>query len=220
MRRVVSAQRFPISLEENESRYWETLRRTTGASWDNGIPIASRVTPPAEKSPRNAATDHDRLSGLVEVQAPTRGAPAAQACDGRNGGTGPRRHARPVPDGVRSNNHAGNGRHGRKRSALFRRTGRGRRRSVALALFVVIPALYLADRYAGPMQPDESQSTNNLTVQILRHRHPRRVLVASLVGFGSARRLARSTPLRAFRPSLRATPGTTASRRSALRKER
>src|SRR5258708_29494089 len=54
-------------------------------------------------------------------------------------------------------------------------------------------------------------------VQTLRHKRPRRAL-ASLVGFGSARQSARSTPLRAFRLSLRAKPGTTESRRSTLRK--
>jgi len=87
--------------------------------------------------------------------------PPRKPAMGEMGAPGPRRHARPVPDGVRSNNHAKTGAIAATGSPLSK-DGPGRRRRVALALFVVIPALYFADRYAGPMAPDDRQPTNDL----------------------------------------------------------
>jgi len=73
----------------------------------------------------------------------------------------PRRHVDPVSDRVHSNERAETG----AADATVSRPSKsrsGRRRRIALALFAVIAALYLADRYAGPMAPNDSRPSDNL----------------------------------------------------------
>ena len=77
------------------------------------------------------------------------------------GAQGPRRHADPVSDRVHSIDHAETGAMGASVSEPSK-SRPGRRRGIALALFTVILALYLADRYAGPIAPDDSQPSDNL----------------------------------------------------------
>jgi hypothetical protein len=77
------------------------------------------------------------------------------------GAQAPRRHADPVSDRVHSNDRAATGAMGAPVSEPSMSRPR-RRRRIALALFTIIPALYLADRYAGPMAPRDSQPSDNL----------------------------------------------------------
>ncbi len=69
---------------------------------------------------------------------------------------GPLRDAGPVPDRVPPNGHAETGAMGatvgEPANSITRRRGR-----IALAFLTVITVLYLADRYAGPMAPDNSR---------------------------------------------------------------
>jgi len=102
----------------------------------------------AYKTLRNYRREH----GVLPPRQPAMEDAGAQA---------PGRDADPVSDRVNSNNHAETGAVGATVGEPAKSQS-GRRRRVALALFLVIAALYLADRYAGPMAPDDSQSTNNL----------------------------------------------------------
>jgi hypothetical protein len=77
------------------------------------------------------------------------------------GAQGPRRHADPVSGRVHSVDHAETGAMGATVSEPSK-SRPGRRRRIALALFTVIPALYLADRYAGTIAPDDSQPSDKL----------------------------------------------------------
>src|SRR5882672_10374697 len=70
--------------------------------------------------------------------------PPRKPAMGEMGAPGPRRHARPVPDGVRSNNHEKGGEIP-PRGRLFWRAGGGRGRGVAFAFFVVPPPFFLPD---------------------------------------------------------------------------
>jgi hypothetical protein len=76
-------------------------------------------------------------------------------------GQEPRHHVDPVSDRVHSIDHAETGAMGATVSEPPKsRPGHGRR--IALALFAVILALYLADRYAGTMTPDDSRPGDKL----------------------------------------------------------
>jgi hypothetical protein len=85
--------------------------------------------------------------------------PPRKRAMGEMGTPGPRRHADPGSDRVRSNSHAETGAMGATVSSLSK-SGPGRRRRVAFAFFAAITALYLADRYAGPRAPDSEPSDN------------------------------------------------------------
>src|SRR5712691_6120379 len=87
--------------------------------------------------------------------------PPRKRATGEMGEPAPSSRARPVSDGVRSNNYAETGAMGATVSSLSK-SGPGRGRRVAFAFFAAITALYLADRYAGPGAPDERQPTNKL----------------------------------------------------------
>jgi hypothetical protein len=69
----------------------------------------------------------------------------------------PRPHAAPAFDRVDSNDRAATGAMG---ATVSEPSKRGPRRRIVLTLFVIVPALYLADRYSGPMVPGDSQSSD------------------------------------------------------------
>jgi len=73
----------------------------------------------------------------------------------------PTRHADPVSDHAESVDRAESGAKGAMPIEPSKNRP-GRRRRIALALFTVIPALYLADRYAGTMAPDDSRPSEKL----------------------------------------------------------
>jgi hypothetical protein len=77
------------------------------------------------------------------------------------GAQAPGRHADPVSDRVHSVDHAETGATGATVSAPSK-SKPGRRRRVAFALCAVVAALYLADRYAGPIAPKDSQPKDTL----------------------------------------------------------
>jgi len=77
-----------------------------------------------------------------------------------SGAQGPRRQADPAPDLVHSDNHAETGTVGASVGEPST-SSPGLWRHAALVLFIVVAALYLANRYAGPMAPDESQPADN-----------------------------------------------------------
>ena len=70
---------------------------------------------------------------------------------------GPELHASPAFGRVNSNDHATAG---TWRAAASEPSKTGLRHRIALALFIVISALYLADRYSGPMAPSDSQPSD------------------------------------------------------------
>jgi hypothetical protein len=72
----------------------------------------------------------------------------------------PRRHADPASDRVHSSDRAETGAMGATVSGLSKSTP-WRWHRIALVLFIVIAALYLADRYAGSKAPDESQPADS-----------------------------------------------------------
>jgi hypothetical protein len=78
-----------------------------------------------------------------------------------SGAQGPTCHADAAPDRVHSVDHAETGAMGARVSEPSKRRP-GSRRGIALALFIVIPALYLADRYAGPMAPGDTRPSDKL----------------------------------------------------------
>jgi curved DNA-binding protein CbpA len=73
---------------------------------------------------------------------------------------GQRPHADPTSDRVHSDVHAETG---AMRATVGEPSERrpGHWRHIALALFAAIPALYLADRYAGPRAPDDSRPSDS-----------------------------------------------------------
>jgi hypothetical protein len=77
------------------------------------------------------------------------------------GAHGARRHADPVSDSAQSIDHAETGAMGAT-PIEPRKSRPGGRRSIALALFIVIPALYLADRYAGSIAPGDTRPSDKL----------------------------------------------------------
>jgi hypothetical protein len=70
------------------------------------------------------------------------------------GAQGPRRHADPASDRIHSFDHAETGAMGATVSAPSKSD---RRRRVAFAFFAVVAALYLAERYVGPVAPEDSR---------------------------------------------------------------
>jgi hypothetical protein len=68
----------------------------------------------------------------------------------RMGAQAPRRDADPVSDRINSNDRAARG------ATLSEPSRSMPKHRIALALFAIVPALYLAVRYVGPMIPDDS----------------------------------------------------------------
>lgn len=96
------------------------------------------------------------------------------------------RHADPVSDSVQPNDHEETGAMGAIPIEPSK-SRPGRRRRIALALFAVVLALYLADRYAGPIAPDDSQPGDNLNRPDIAseespRREPRWIWTGSTVG--------------------------------------
>src|SRR6266853_3154436 len=77
------------------------------------------------------------------------------------GAHGPRRHADPVSDCVQSVDQAETSAMGATASESSK-SKPGRWRPVAFALFIVAPALYLTDRYAGSIAPEETRPSESL----------------------------------------------------------
>lgn len=94
-----------------------------------------------------ALENHRREHGVLPPRKETTGA------------RGPRPHAGPAFNRVNSNDHATTGAMGATADGP---PNRGPRRRIALALFILIPALYLANRYSEPMVPSDSQSTSDI----------------------------------------------------------
>src|SRR5258708_14788139 len=102
-----------------------------------------------------------------------------------------------------------------QRSANLRRAVRGAGAVSCLRFSSLSPRCILSIATQGQATAHPTP-TPLPPVQTLRHKRPRRAL-ASLVGFGSARQSARSTPPPAFPPSLRAQPATPDNPTSPLR---
>ena len=153
---------FYATLGVDPDTDWETLRRRykrligqwhpdrfSGDAASNGI---------AEERSKQITIAYQTLENYRRehgVLPPRKRATEDKAAHGARG------RADPVSDHAESVDHAKSGAMGAM--AIEPSKSRpGRRRRIALALFTVIPALYLADRYAGTMAPNASRPTENL----------------------------------------------------------
>lgn len=114
--------------------------------------------------------------------------PRKPAVDVRAQGAG--RHVDTVSDRTSSNDHrAATGAMGERPSKPSKRAS-GRRLRIAFALFTGVAALYLAERYAGPIATDDGQpGDRNLAADVAtqapaesRHREDRWIWIGSTVG--------------------------------------
>jgi hypothetical protein len=154
--------RFYATLGVNPDTDWETLRgrykRLIGQwhpdRFSGDTPTSRMIAEERSKQitiAYKALGTYRREHGVLPPRTPAIDADAQ----------GPRLHADPVSDRVHSSVHAETGARGATVSAPSK-SRPVRRRRIALALLTVIPALYLADRYAGPTVPEESQPSDNL----------------------------------------------------------
>ena len=77
------------------------------------------------------------------------------------GAQGPTRHPDPVSDRVTSSDRAATGARGATVSEPSKSKAE-RRRRVAFAIFIIVPVLYLADRFAGPTTPADNRPGNTV----------------------------------------------------------
>lgn len=153
--------RFYATLGVNPDTDWETLRghykRLIG-QWHpdrfSGDTASSKIAEERSKQitiAYQALGNYRREHGVLPPRTP--------AID--QGAQAPTFHADPVSDRAISQSHAATGAMGATISKTEQsRPGHGGR--FAVALLTVIGALYLADRYAGPIAPDEGRLSDKL----------------------------------------------------------